>query len=127
MAAKSKSRVSFSEFVAEDVADDPVQRILAESGDDTDTDEEFREITSSEAESGWSTSGEEDAERLEAVLEGIYSCSPSLFRSSGLDPAERSSLLLLDKEIGESEEECKLCKNIRNCEKKDLYTPFLSF
>ena len=66
------------------------------------------EITSSEAESVWSTSGEEDAERLEAVLEGVYSCSPSLFRSSGLDPAERSSLLVLDKEIGESEEEFKL-------------------
>ena len=83
-----------------------MERTLAESDDDTDTDEEFREITSSEAESGWSTSGE-DAERLEAVLEGVYSCNPSLFRSSDLDPAERSSLLL-DKEIGENEEECKL-------------------
>ena len=76
----------------------------------TTQDEDFRKITSSEAESGWSTSGEEDAERLEAVLEGVYSCSSSLFRSSGLDPAERSSLLLLDKEIRESEEECKLKK-----------------
>ena len=85
-----------------------MQCTLAESGDDTDTDEDFHEIMSSEAESGWSTSGEEDAEHLEAVLERVYSCSPSLFRSSGLDPAERSSLLLLNKEIGESEEECKL-------------------
>ena len=108
MATKSKCRVSFSEFISKEVAEDPVERTLAESGDDTDTDEEFREIASSEAKSGWSTSGEEDAERLEAVLEGVYSCRPSLFRSSGLDPAERSSLLVLDKEIGESEEECKL-------------------
>ena len=77
----------------------------------TTQDEDFRKITSSEAESGWSTSGEEDAERLEAVLEGVYSCSSSLFRSSGLDPAVRSSLLLLDKEIRESEEECKLKKH----------------
>ena len=42
MATKSKSRVSFLEFAAEDVADDPVQHTLAESGDDTDTDEDFR-------------------------------------------------------------------------------------
>ena len=73
MAAKSKCRVSFSEFIAKEVADNPVQCTLAESGDktdtdkDTDMDEEFREITSSEAESGWSTSGEEDAECLEAA------------------------------------------------------------
>ena len=42
MATQSKCRVSFSEFIPKEVAEDPVERTLAESGDDTDTDEELR-------------------------------------------------------------------------------------
>ena len=42
MATKSKCRVSFSEFISKEIAEDPVERTLAESGDDTDTDEELR-------------------------------------------------------------------------------------
>ena len=76
MATKSKCRVSFSEFISKEVAEDPVERTLAESGDDTDTDEEFREIASSEAKSGWSTSGEEDAERLGLCLKESTAVAP---------------------------------------------------
>ena len=75
----------------------------------TGSESEFYEITSSEAES-ICTSDEEDAERLEVVLEGAYTCSPNLYQYSSLDPAERSSLLFFDKDIGESGDECK-CGN----------------
>ena len=47
------------------------------------------------------SSDEEDAECLEVVFEGAYTCSPMPYQSSSLDPAE-SSLLFLDKDIGES-------------------------
>lgn len=59
------------------------------------------EITS-EAES-LATSDEEDAEILQVALESAYSCSPSLFSKCALDPAERLSLLLLDKDFLDSE------------------------
>ena len=49
-----------------------------------------------------SSSGEEDAEMLEMVLERVYTCSRGMFSSKAYaarDPAERSSLLLLDNEL----------------------------
>ena len=73
-----------------------------EDSADSASEDEFCEITTSEAES-LSTSGEEDAELLEVALDGAYTCNPSLFSKCSLDPAERSSLLLLDKDFLDSE------------------------
>ena len=70
--------------------------------DDSSSGDEFCEITTSEAES-FCTSEEEDAELLEMALDGAYSCNPSLFSKCALDPAERSSLLLLEKDFLDSE------------------------
>ena len=76
------------------------------------------EITSSEAESVWSTSGEEDAERLEAVLEGVYSCSPSVqvvgFGSS------REKLYLSSIKRSEKAKKNVSCESPRNC--RNIYT-----
>ena len=70
--------------------------------DSSESDDDFCEITTSEGES-LATFDEEDAELLEMALDGAYSYNPSLFSKCTLDPAERSSLLLLDKDILESE------------------------
>ena len=59
---------------------------------------DFYEVSSSEADY-YSTSDDEDAERWEALLEGAYACSPSVFKHSTIDPVERTSLLLLDKDF----------------------------
>lgn len=73
--------------------------------DDVDIDEEYCEIFTSEGEAeSFATSDEEDAELLQMALEGAYTCSP--FKHSAIiDPAERSSYLLLDKDLM-SEDEC---------------------
>ena len=58
-------------------------------------------MTTSEPES-LSSSGKEDAEMLEMVLERVYTCSHGMLSSKAYaahDPAKRSSLLLLDKEL----------------------------
>ena len=68
--------------------------------------EELFEITSSEAELVCS-SDKEDAQCLEVILEGAYTCSPSLYHASALHHAERNSLLLFDKDISDSDQECK--------------------
>ena len=104
MATTSRCKVSFSENVSELGMTDPAQHESSDS--DSGSESDFCEITSSEPESVC-TSDEEDAERLEVVFEGAYTCSPTLYHSSLLDPAERSSLLFLDKDIGESGDECK--------------------
>ena len=66
------------------------------SGDSDDEEEkEFCEITTSEGEP-YDTLDEEDAELLQAALESAYTCSPF---KQGRDPAERSSYLLLDKDL----------------------------
>ena len=101
MASTSKCKVSFSEIVTEKEMMDSGQHETSDI--DSDSESDFYEITSSEPESICS-SDEEDAERLEVVLEGAYTCSPTVYQSSNLDPAERSSLLFLDKDIGESGE-----------------------
>lgn len=118
MATIPKGRVLFSENVASEVPEDPGQSYSEPESEDSNSDtNDFQEVTSSEASEAESlnTSDEEDAECLKMFLEGTYSCSPSLFRSSvGLDPAERSSLLLLDKDIGDSEEECEQSARVEN-------------
>ena len=100
----SSAKVSFSATVSTvEVTDD----------DFSSSEESFREIvTTSEAES-FSSSDEEDAERVEMIFERAYTCSPSMFsRPSPLAPAERSSLLLLDKDLlndGEMSEGVCVC------------------
>lgn len=94
MASTSKCKVSFSETVTEKWVAESALHETSDSGSDSESD--FYEITSSKPESICS-SDEEDAERLEVVLEGANTCSPTLYQSSSLDPAERSSLLFLDR------------------------------
>ena len=67
-----------------------------------DNSEKFCEITISKAEST-STSGEEDTDLLQMVLDHAYSCRPSLFTKCALDSAERASLLFQDKDFLNSE------------------------
>ena len=74
-----------------------------EVGDTAESDEDYYEIFTSEAES-FATSDEEDAELLQMALEGAYTSSP-FKRSTIIDPAERPSYLLFDKDLM-SEEEC---------------------
>ena len=38
------------------------------------------------------------------MLEGVHSCNPALFSSDRVDPVERESLLLLDKDLLDSDE-----------------------
>ena len=59
----------------------------------------FHEITTSEGES--CPSDNEDEERVQMMFEGIYTSIP-ISRSS-LDPAQRASLLLLDKDFIDSD------------------------
>ena len=102
MASTSKKRsVSFLENVTVEV-----QRQY--SSEDSESEGGFREITSSEAETVNNTSDEEDAERLEIALQLSYCCDPSLLKSSAaFDPAERNSLLFLDKDLCYDAEERK--------------------
>ena len=94
MASTSSScKVSFSE----DVDSASVAKFEETDEDFSSSEESFHEIvTTSEAESG---SSDEDAERIEMVFERAYTCSPSLFSRPSLDPVERSSLLLFDKDL----------------------------
>ena len=85
--------------------EDTAHCLATEETDDTDisdSDNDFIEIIMSEAES-LATSDEEDAELLEVAYESAYSYNPALFSKRTLDPAERSSLLLLDKDFLDNE------------------------
>ena len=96
MAASAPKRVAFAEDAAHCSATEE-----SDETDASDSDDDFVEITS-EAES-LATSDEEDAQLLQVALESAYSCNPSIFSKCTLDPAERSSLLLLDKDFLDSE------------------------
>jgi len=88
----STSKVSF--------ADEPEvhwQHESVERGPDGESDFDYIESTS---EAG-SSSDEEDAEKLEAILGAVFTSSPSKGR---LEPAERQSLLLFDKDLAEEED-----------------------
>ena len=65
--------------------------------------ESFCEITTSEADS-LSSSDDDDAEKLELVLQSAYVCSPNK-RKFQNDPVLRNSLLLWDKDFIDSESE----------------------
>ena len=79
------------------------ENIIEMSSHDTqESDEEYYEIFTSEAES-FATSDEDDAEILQMALEGAYTCSPC--KRSMVDPAERSSYLFYDKDLMDEIEE----------------------
>lgn len=92
-------KVSFSEVVAFKGEDD---REILES-DVSSSDESFAEIVTSE-EDLFSSSDEEDEMRLQMMLEGIHSCNPTLFSFDYIDPVGKESLLLLDKDLLDSDE-----------------------
>ena len=116
------SRVSFKEVsVVESssqyISDPEDSDASDHSSSDSDAND-FYEITTSEAES-LSTS-EEDPERLQLALETAFSADPSAFLKSAtaLDPAERTSLLFLDKDFidGEFEGACMhVCVCVYSC------------
>ena len=94
MASKSMKSVSFAQE----------EEVVGESGDIDSSDEsDVPDYVESFSEGEvWSSSDEEHVELLEHVLEGTY-LGPLLSKSA-LDPAERVSLLLLDKDILRNEE-----------------------
>ena len=88
-----EKKVSFAE--TEEQLEDDEQSLES-------SDESFCEIVTTSEPESLSSSGEEDVEMLETVLERAYTCSRGMFSSkayAACDPAERSSLLLLDKEL----------------------------
>ena len=110
------SRVSFKEVSVVESSNQYISDSVASDHSSSDSDaNDFYEITTSEAES-LSTSEEEDAERLQLALETAFSADPSAFLKSAtaLDPAERTSLLFLDKDfIGDEFEGA--CMRARVC------------
>ena len=48
---------------------------------------------------GYSSSNDEDASRLDMIIQGAYSCNPLYFSSLTSKAAERNSLLLFDKDL----------------------------
>ena len=74
------------------------ERSIDDDEQSVSSDESFCEILTSETES-LSSSGEEDIEMLDMAFERAYTCSRRCFQTGAVDPVERSSLLLLDKDI----------------------------
>ena len=71
----------------------------------------FCEISSSASEADFcNTSDDEDAERLQVLLDGAYNYSPSLFKYLSVDPVHRKSLLFFDKDLYEHESNSS-CEN----------------
>lgn len=70
--------------------------------------ESFREITTSEAET-FCSSDEDDAERLNLIIEGAFGSSPAkVFSKTSrryVEPAQRDSVLLLDKDFIDNDAE----------------------
>ena len=71
----------------------------SESSDESDTPDYVESLSEGEF---WSSSDEERAELFKQVLENAY--LGHLSSESSLDPAERTSLLLLDKDLQHGEE-----------------------
>jgi len=71
----------------------------SESSDESDTPDYVEPLSEGEF---WSSSDEERAELFKQVLENAY--LGHLSSESSLDPAERTSLLLLDKDLQHGEE-----------------------
>jgi len=88
----STSKVSFSAEV------DWCESEWGHTAHYVDSDFEYVESTNEAASSG----NEDDAEKLEAILGAVYTSSP--VKESLLDPAERQSLLLFDKDFAVEED-----------------------
>ena len=93
--ALSKKSMSF----ARETEEITVESGESESSDESDTPDYVESLSEGEF---WSSSDEEHAEFFEQVLEGAY--LGRLSSKSRLDPAERTSLLLLDKDLQHEEE-----------------------
>jgi len=93
MAVTPKQQVSFSDAVSSPVS------CFSDKTYETE-EESFFEITTSEADSlRYSSSDDEDASRLDLIIQGAYCCNPSYFSLLTSEAAERNSLLLFDKDL----------------------------
>ncbi len=88
---KLKRKVMFS-------SDEESRRLINDDEQSVSSDESFCEILTSAAEP-LSSYGEEDIETLDMAFERAYTCSHRCFQARAVEPVERSSLLLLDKDI----------------------------
>ena len=61
-------------------------------------------VKSLPAKESFNSSDDEDANRWQVLLEQAYTSSPDRLSSSAVDPAQRSSLLFLDKDLIDSDE-----------------------
>ena len=93
--ASSKKSVS----LARETEEMTVESGESESSDESDTPDYVESLSEGEF---WSSSDEERAELFKQVLENAY--LGHLSSESSLDPAERTSLLLLDKDLQHGEE-----------------------
>ena len=93
--ASSKKSVS----LAQEMEEMTVESGESESSDESDTPDYVESLSEGEF---WSSSDEERAELFKQVLENAY--LGHLSSESSLDPAERTSLLLLDKDLQHGEE-----------------------
>ena len=95
---KMAKRVTFSDVTAETARDDSEH----EESDHSSAEDSFCEITTSEGET-FHSSDDKDAERWQMFLEQVYITSPHRL-SRTVSPAQRTSLLLLDKDLVDSDE-----------------------
>ena len=94
MAAIPKRQVSFSDVVSSSSG------TRFQNNEESSSEESFYKLTTSEADSlGASSSDDEDASRLDLIIQGAYSCNSSYFSSVATEPAQRNLLLLLDKDL----------------------------
>ncbi len=92
MASTSTRSVTFAEEKEEIL----IEGCESESSDESDIPDYVESLSEGEI---WSSSDEEHAELFEHVLEGAYVGPSPLSSESRLEPAERGSLLLLDKDL----------------------------
>ena len=92
---KMAKRVRFSDLALEAAGKGSEHE--HEEDDHSSAEDSFCEITTSEGET-FNSSDDEDANRWQVLLEQAYTSSPDRLSSSAVDPAQRSSLLFLDKD-----------------------------
>jgi len=99
--------------VAFNFADVSTSSYVEYESSSSEDEESFKEITTSEEESLLS-SDEDDNEVVQLALEAAYTCDPSYYTSIPNNPALRDSLLLLDKDLYDRDEESQGQCNIFN-------------
>ena len=73
--------------------------------EDSNSEECFHELTTSEAESVEATlDDDKDGLKLDMLIQGAYSCNPAYFSSFASEAVQRNSLLLFDKDLRGSSE-----------------------